>query len=105
MQQTRLSAAGGKSFYFRARFNVFQKRDKAADFAVACRENHALRFDAHQLRRFQVGDDDNGFPDQGFWLVFLSDAGDDLPLLRPLSKTDLQLEQLLRLRDTLGAED
>ncbi len=59
--------------------------------AVACGQDHALRFDAHQLSRFQVGNDDDSFPDQGLWLVLLADAGDDLTLLRPLSKTDLQL--------------
>ena len=40
-----------------------------------------------------------------FRFVFLADAGDDLSLLRSLSKTDLQLEQLLRLWDTFGSED
>ena len=45
------------------------------------------------------------FPIKALRFVFLADAGDDLSLLRPLSKTDLQLEQLLRLGDTFGGED
>src|SRR5262245_2185346 len=105
MPHTPQSAAAGGSFHFRARFDVFQERDEASDFTVACREDHALRLDAHQLRRLQVGNDDDSFSNQGLRFVLLSNAGDDLPLLRTLSKTNLQLEQLLRFWDALGAED
>ena len=69
------------SFHFRAWFDVFKESDEPSDLAVACREDHALRLDAHQLGRLQVSDDDDGFADQGFRLVFLTDARHDLPLL------------------------
>ena len=50
--------------------------------AVGARgEDHAVRLDAHQLRRLQVGDDDDQAADERFRLVGFGDARDDRPLL------------------------
>ncbi len=46
-QRSDIELQAAESFHFRARFDVFEERDEASDFAVACREDHALRFDPH----------------------------------------------------------
>jgi hypothetical protein len=86
----------GDSFHFGAGLHIFDEGGESAHFAVARREDHALRFDAHQFGRFQIRYDDDGFSDQCFRLVFLADAGDDLPLFA--AKADLELEQLFGFR-------
>ena len=43
--------------------------------------DHALRLNAHELRRFEVRHDDDGLPTKTSSFVFLADTGDDLPLL------------------------
>ena len=77
------------SFHFGAGVDFFKNGGESADFAVPCRQDHALRFDAHELRRLEIGDDDDGFADQRFRFIFLADAGDDLSLLGPSPRLTL----------------
>src|SRR6478672_2563456 len=61
------------------------------------RQDHAVRFDAHQLRRLQVEDDHHRFADQRIGLIRFGDAGDE----RAMFGADVyrELQQLLRLLD------
>ena len=47
------------SFHFGAGVNFFEDGGQAANFAVPCSQDHALRFDAHELRWLEVGDNDD----------------------------------------------
>src|SRR5262245_13745806 len=65
----------------------------------ACREDHAVRLDAHQLRWLQVEHHRDRPADQLFGLVRFCDAGDERALLGP--DVDRHLHELPRVRDLL----
>ena len=75
---------------------------RPADFFVAGCEDHALRFDPHELRRLQIRDDDDRLPIKRFRFIFLADARHDLPLLG--AEVNLEFDQFFRFRHALGGQ-
>src|SRR5687767_2940885 len=68
----------------------------------ACGEHHAVRFDAHQLGRLQIRDNDNSAAHERIRLVRFRDSCEDRPLLG--TEIHEKLDQLLRFRYGLGCE-
>src|SRR2546421_4916032 len=74
--------------------------DGAALFADGGREHHALRLEAAELARLEVGDDDHLAADELLRLVVFGDAGENLARLR-LAEVYGEAEQLVGLRHAL----
>src|SRR5688500_12379959 len=76
---------------------------READHLVATGgQDHALRGDAADGSRFEVGEEDDLLADQRVGRVALGDAGDDLPQ-GVLADVELEAQELLGPLDRLGA--
>src|SRR6266508_2747435 len=90
-------------FQTRAVWNIFgESRDHRLTF-VANRsgQQHALRFIAAQLTRFQVGYNCNLPPEQPLGLIVLRYAGENLPRLL-FSNVNGKQQKLISFWDTLS---
>src|SRR2546421_5375302 len=77
--------------------------DGAALSADGGGEHHALRLEAAELARLEVGDDDYFAPDQFFRLVVFGDARENLSRLG-LAEVNGEAQELVRLRHALCRE-
>ena len=72
-------------------------------FCILCTENHALRQDTCQLRRFQVCHNHNSLTYHLLRRIRMFDSADNLTYLA--SDLNLGAEKLLGLRNSLAGED
>ena len=86
----------------RADLHIFQKsREHGAAFrADRSGHDHAVRFDAAQFARREIGDDDDFAADQRFWFVELRDPRANLADFR--ADVTVQLQQLVGAHDAFG---
>src|SRR6185503_18453224 len=84
--------------------HVAIERGKSEDLGVAGREDHALRRNASDRCRLEVGDDDHLLADELLGGVGLGDAGDDRARCG-LAEVDRQVQELLGLGHRGGCQD
>src|SRR5437588_1326179 len=94
------------SFQSRAVRHVLRegRQNWSALLADGGREHHALRLEAAELARLEVGDDDHFAPDQFLRLVVFGDACENLARLG-LAEVYGEAEQLVGLRHALRRQN